>query len=127
MNRAERGRIGEDTCIWYLEKHGYVTLDRNVHSRYGEIDVIAENDTFLCFVEVKTRAADAVVSPVEAVDYKKQQKIVLTAQQYLQAHPMDKQPRFDVFEVILGDDGKPKQVRLLEDAFDASCLDGLYY
>ena len=71
MNRAERGRIGEDTCIWYLEKHGYAVLDRNVHSRYGEIDVIAENDTFLCFVEVKTRAADAVVSPVEAVDYKK--------------------------------------------------------
>ena len=127
MNRADRGRIGEDTCVWYLEKHGYAILDRNVHSRYGEVDVIAENDAFLCFVEVKTRAFDAVVSPAEAVDYKKQQKLVLTAQWYLQEHPTEKQPRFDVFEVILDAGGRPKQVRLLEDAFDASCIDALYY
>ena len=127
MSNAKRGRIGEDTCVWYLEKHGYTVCGRNVHSRYGEVDVIAENDAFLCFVEVKTRAADAAVSPAEAVDYKKQQKLVLTAQCYMQTHPTQKQPRFDVFEVILGDDGRPKRVRLLENAFDASCLDGLYY
>ena len=46
MRRVETGRIGEETCVWYLEKHGYTVLDRNVHARYGEIDVIAENEDF---------------------------------------------------------------------------------
>ncbi len=127
MSRAETGRIGEDTCAWYYEKHGYTVLGRNVHARYGEIDVIAENDEFLCFVEVKTRRFGAAVSPAEAVDYKKQQKLVLTAQSYLQLHPIEKQPRFDVFEVLVGEDGRPKQVRFIADAFDAACIDGLYY
>ena len=127
MSRAETGRIGEETCVWYLQRHGYTVLDRNVHARYGEIDVIAENKEYLCFVEVKTRKVGALVSPVEAVDYKKQQKLVLTAQWYLQAHPTEKQPRFDVFEVLVSEDGRPKQVRYLKDAFDGACIDGLYY
>lgn len=127
MNRSEKGKLGEDVCAWYLEKHGYSVVARNVHSRYGEVDLIAENADFVCFVEVKTRKAGAPVSPAEAVDLRKQQKLVLTAQHYLMTHETAKQPRFDVFEVLLNGEGRPEKVRLIEHAFDASCIDNLYY
>jgi putative endonuclease len=127
MNWSEKGRLGENVCAWYLEKHGYHVLARNVHSRYGEVDLIAENESFLCFVEVKARKEGSLVAPAEAVDRRKQQKLVLTAQAYLLEHETQKQPRFDVFEVLLNADGRPTRVRLLENAFDASCIDALYY
>lgn len=127
MNRKEKGKLGEDVCAWYLEKHGYTVVARNVHSRYGEVDLIAENDSYICFIEVKTRTKDALVAPAEAVDYRKQQKLVLTAQHYLTGHETQKQPRFDVFEVLLNDEDRPAKVRLIENAFDASCIDSLYY
>ena len=127
MNRSEKGKLGEDVCAWYLEKHGYTVMNRNVHSRYGEVDLIAENERYICFVEVKTRKTDALVSPAEAVDRRKQQKLVLTAQHYLTTHETKKQPRFDVFEVLLNDEGRPAKVRLIENAFDTSCIDSLYY
>ena len=127
MNRSEKGKLGEDVCAWYLEKHGYTVVARNVHSRYGEVDLIAENESYICFVEVKTRKADSLVLPAEAVDYRKQQKLVMTAQYYLTAHASNKQPRFDVFEVLLNEENRPGKVRLIENAFDASCIDALYY
>lgn len=127
MNRAEKGKCGEDVCARYLEKHGFAVVGRNVHSRFGEVDVIAENDSYICFVEVKTRKQGALVSPAEAVDRRKQQKLFLTAQHYLLTHETKKQPRFDVFEVLLDDSGRPRYVRLIENAFDASCMDSLYY
>jgi len=127
MTKTEKGRLGEDVCAWYFEKHGYSIVSRNEHSRYGEVDLIAENERFLCFVEVKTRKLNALVSPAEAVDKRKQQKLVLTAQTYLARHACAKQPRFDVFEVLLNESDKPVKVRLIENAFDASCIDSLYY
>lgn len=127
MTRGETGRLGEELCARYLEKNGYAVIARNFHARYGEIDVIAETDAEICFLEVKTRKMNAMVSPVEAVDLRKQQKLVLTAQVYMQQHPCSKQPRFDVFEVLTGTDGKPTHQRHLSNAFDASCIDGLYY
>ncbi len=127
MNRAEKGKLGEDVCAWYMNKHGYAVIARNVHSRFGEVDLIAENENEICFVEVKTRTEDALVSPAEAVDRRKQQKLVLTAQHFLLTHETAKQPRFDVFEVLLGGDGRPVKVRLIRNAFDVSCVDDLYY
>ena len=127
MTRGETGRLGEEVCVRYLEKHGYTVVARNFHARCGEVDVIAETADELCFVEMKTRKENAMVSPVQAVGFRKQQKLVLTAQVYLQQYPSKKQPRFDVFEVLTDPAGKPLRVRHLPGAFDASCIDGLYY
>lgn len=121
---AEAGKRGEDIAAALYEKHGYTVTGRNVHARCGEIDVIAENEDTLVFAEVKTRAPSALGLPCEAVDLKKQQKIVQTALRYLQEHRIEKQPRFDVVEVYLVPDAVPK-VRCIPAAFDASCLDSL--
>ncbi len=94
----ESGRIGEDYTAGWLQRNGYAILDRNYHSRYGEIDIIASDGKYIIFVEVKTRAAGAKGSPLEAVTKGKRQKIIRTALLYLAEHPeLERlQCRFDV-------------------------------
>lgn len=110
------GNLGEDFAENYFKKQGFTT-QRNYHSRYGEIDLIAQNDEYILFVEVKTRKAGTIVSPVEAVDYRKQQKIILTAQDYLMKSGNEKQPRFDIFEAWQTD-GRIYKFNHIPSAFD---------
>ena len=79
-------------------------MERNWHSRYGEIDIIAENEEYLLFVEVKTRRAGSMVPGELAVTPQKQQKLRLTAESYLLEYPTDRQPRFDVAALIVEGD-----------------------
>lgn len=95
------GKAGEDYTTQWLENQGFRTIARNYHSRYGEIDIIAENDEYIVFVEVKTRQDGAMVSALEAVTREKQRKILLTAQTFLSERPSALQPRFDVSAVTV--------------------------
>ena len=120
--RAQTGQRGEDLAAAFYEKHGFSVTKRNYCAHCGEIDLIAENDDTLVFAEVKTRTPSSHGTAREAVDIPKQQKIVRTAQCYLQEHETQKQPRFDVIEVYLAEEMTPK-LRCLAAAFDAACLD----
>ncbi len=95
------GKAGEEYTAQWLETQGYIIKARNYHSRYGEIDIIAENHEYIVFVEVKTRRSGAMVSPLEAVTREKQKKILLTAQTYLLKSSSALQPRFDVSAVTV--------------------------
>ena len=99
MNQRDTGRLGEQLAAEILERKGYTVVARNVHSIYGEVDLIATGDGYICFIEVRTRRQGAVVSPEESITPAKRRKIILTALLYLQNHPYDLQPRFDVFSV----------------------------
>lgn len=85
MADMQAGKAGEDFAAEYFEKLGYKIAARNFHSRFGEIDVVAESTEFLVFAEVKTRKSDRYARACEAVDLKKQRKIALTAMQYISA------------------------------------------
>src|SRR3954471_11045996 len=61
--RAETGRRGEELAASHLRRRGFAILDRNVRSRYGEIDLIACDGHVLAFVEVKTTRAKRSVPP----------------------------------------------------------------
>ena len=61
------GAFGEEWVARYLQKKGWEILERNYHSRYGEIDMIAVDGPYIVFVEVKTRSADSIAGPLEAV------------------------------------------------------------
>ena len=104
MEISEKGKKGEDFACEYLRKLGYEIIDRNWHSRYGEIDIIARKDEYIVFVEVKTRQYNAIVSGAMAVNYRKQKKIVLTSALYLLDVEEELQPRYDVIEVRLSGD-----------------------
>lgn len=119
MNRKETGRRGEDEAARMFESKGYVITARNYRTRLGEIDVIVQNGRFLVFAEVKTRARGFLVSPREAVDRRKQLRVISAAEQFLCENPSALQPRFDVVEVVTdgGEVFRAVEVRHIENAF----------
>lgn len=125
MEKGITGKKGEDFAAEYYRKLGYTVSAMNYHSRYGEIDVIAENDFQIVFCEVKTRSCSTRTSPCEAVDLKKQQKLTLTAFKYLENRGSDKMSRFDVFEVWINE-GRIYKFNNIENAFGAVDFSGRY-
>ncbi len=105
MNHRKFGSEGETLAAAYLEKKGYTITARNVYIGGGEIDLIAETDDAVVFVEVKTRTLGKSIAnygpPAAAVTAKKKQTLLRTAAHYLHEHPTEKQPRIDVVEVYV--------------------------
>ena len=93
------GAAGEQKAAEHLEALGFRVIERNFRRPYGEIDLIAEDGTFLVFAEVKTRKNRRFAAAAEAVGPDKRRKILKTARGYLAAHNTRLQPRFDVIEV----------------------------
>jgi len=94
------GQEGEDLAAEHLEKTGYRILFRNWKWGKHEIDIIAENNDFIIFAEVKTRSDDFQMHPVTAVNREKRNSIIRAADGYLQKFKIDKEGRFDVITVI---------------------------
>lgn len=98
---------GEDVAAKFLEENGYTVIERNYRAGHQEIDIIAQDDCFLIFVEVKTRSClvpeqMAYGRPAKAVSATKQKNIVAAARRYLKQHSENTlQPRLDVIEVYL--------------------------
>lgn len=113
------GRWGESLVADYLRRNGYEVVAAGWRCRFGEIDLIARNRSFLIFVEVKLRKNASFAQAREFVDQRKQQKLVTTAQLYLAQHPTELQPRFDVAEVYApqGTDTEHPEIIYLENAF----------
>ena len=114
------GKIGEDYTAAMLEKRGWTVLERNYHSRYGEIDIIARDGQYIVFVEVKTRRVAGLDHPLAAVTRSKQQKLMKTALLYLSEHPEAQQYdcRFDVAGLTTDSAGKVLHVDYIENAFE---------
>lgn len=111
-----RGEWGEAQAAAVLMEKGYHIVARNFRTRFGELDIVAEKDGFLVFVEVKTRKNDRFAQAREAVGACKQAKLRTAAELWLQAHPTRLQPRFDVVEVY-GVPGGKARVFQIENAF----------
>lgn len=113
------GRWGEGLAADYLRQRGYQILASGWRCRYGEIDLIAADETYLCFVEVKLRRSDAYGRAGEFVDWRKREKLRSTAQMYLTEHPTQLQPRFDVVEIYApqGLRTQKPEIALWENAF----------
>lgn len=94
----EIGKKYEAQAAEFLEKQGYLILERNFQCRQGEIDLIGKEGEYLCFIEVKYRKSANYGTPLEAVTKAKQRKISKTALYYLakKGYPEDTPCRFDV-------------------------------
>ena len=79
---SDLGRFAEDFSVHFLQDKGYKIIDRNFRSRFGEIDIIAEESGCLVFVEVKARWSQKFGTPEEAVTPQKLYKIRKTAEYY---------------------------------------------
>ncbi len=97
------GRVGEKRAVEFLKKKGFKILKTNYKTVLGEIDIIAQDNEVIVFIEVKTRTSDVFGAPAEAVDKKKQEKYYKTATYYLQKEKkLDSECRFDVIEIENG-------------------------
>jgi putative endonuclease len=102
MDHIRIGEVGENLAAAYLLQHGYSILARRYRTKTGEIDIVAGKDACLVFVEVKTRRSVYWGRPAEAVTWHKQQKIMRTAQWYLQeTGTIERECRFDVIEILI--------------------------
>lgn len=113
-NHRATGTYYEKEAANYLEEQGYEILTMNYRCRLGEIDIIAKDEEYLVFVEVKYRKSGAGGSPEEAVNYKKQHTISRVASYYLMKEygMMDVCCRFDVVAILDG------EIRLIRNAFE---------
>lgn len=103
---VELGRRGEAIAARYLAGRGFRILQHRFRTRGGEIDLVAEEGETLAFIEVKTRSSAACGSPAEAVDRRKQARLVRAATVYLaRTGRHDDACRFDVVEVWDDPDG----------------------
>ena len=120
MNIGVTGKSGEDRVVSFLRKQGWGVVKRNYQCRFGEIDIIAEKEKYIVFVEVKTRKENSIIPASDAVDLVKQKKIMLTAQDYMRKTDTHLQPRFDVAEVTVKerkDGSKGYCLKYTENAF----------
>lgn len=114
QNKRETGKVYEDMAARYLIKQGYRILEQNYRTKQGEIDIVAESDGILVFVEVKHRKDTACGYPEEAVTPAKQKTICRAALKYIGSnHQFSGSPvRFDVIAIM--DD----EIRHIVNAFD---------
>ncbi len=114
-----KGNYGERLVASAMEDRGWTILERNFHSRFGEIDLIARGAEYIVFVEVKLRKSRRFAEAREFVTRDKQRKLKATAEWYLSTHPSRLQPRFDVAEVYAPDGAKTEQpdIRYYQNAF----------
>ncbi len=116
----EIGSSGEALAVKFLKSKKYLIHTTNYFTRYGEIDIIAEKDGVLAFIEVKSRATSKFGRPSEYVTPQKQQKIISAAEYYVYNNDIEMDMRFDVIEILTGEGtAEPKNyINHIKDAFN---------
>lgn len=115
MNKRVIGGYKEDLAAEYLIQRGYTIIDRNFSCKSGEIDIIAKDEEYLCFIEVKYRENNKYGEALESVNHKKQQKLFKCANIYILANKLAKNQnyRFDVVAI------QGENIELIKNAFGA--------
>jgi putative endonuclease len=99
-DRKTLGNFGETAAVSFLQTRGFIILETNFRTKPAEIDIIAKDNGFLCFIEVKTRRSFKKGLPRESITGSKQKKIILGASIYLhKTKQLNSRVRFDVVEV----------------------------
>lgn len=110
------GKWGEKIAVEHLVREGYAICDVNCRLGHYEIDIVAMKGDRLVFVEVKTRSDD-FVDPIDAIDRRKINRMVASANAYVRHYDMPHQVQFDIIAIV----GVPDDYKLehIPDAFYA--------
>ena len=115
MKKKAIGNKGEQIAADFISENGYKILARNWICNHKEVDIIAQKDNKIVFVEVKTRNFAFTENPSETVNFKKQKMLVEAANSYISRYNIDLEARFDVVIVVLKNSGQ--EVCVIENAF----------
>lgn len=113
--RSSKGRAGEQLAEHHLKQKGLTFIEKNFHSRHGEIDLIMQHHDALVFIEVRYRKNMDFGGAVASITPKKQNKIRKTALYYMQTRGREFNARFDVV-AITGDDSN-LNIEWIQNAF----------
>jgi putative endonuclease len=120
FERQQLGIVGEDLAARELASRGYAILERRYRTRYGEIDIVAEDGDTLVFVEVRARATAEFGHAAESVTDAKKRRVTAMAVDYLARHHVTNRPcRFDVVAIDSALSEQPA-ITVYPAAFDAT-------
>lgn len=102
-DKIKTGNKGETLAAEFLEQKGFTILERNFRFNHGEIDLIAQRENWVLFIEVKTRSSSLYGEPEEFVDNRKINKIFEAAEEWIFSTDWKGHIRFDIVSVKLGD------------------------
>ncbi|TPE45412.1 YraN family protein [Pontibacter mangrovi] len=108
------GQTGEQLAAAYLQQQGFVILRQNYRYKRAEVDIIAQKDRLLVFVEVKTRSTDRYGYPEDAVNARKEALLLSAAEEFILQEEWPHEVRFDIISVTLT---SPPAIHHIEDAF----------
>ena len=118
MSSQNAGFNAEQVALEFLLAKGLKLLAQNYHCRFGEIDLIMQDGAYLVFVEVRKRTNTRFGSAAESITPQKQQKIMLTAQHFLQTNQANfKQTPPCRFDVMLIENKQLSDINWLQNAF----------
>ena len=95
------GKKGEALAVDFLTAKGFKILAKNWRFRKAEVDIIANENNTIVFIEVKTRSYDTVAKPHEAVTRKKEKLLIEAAEAYMEKMNLNHELRFDLVAIIL--------------------------
>ncbi|MBR1851328.1 MAG: YraN family protein [Bacteroidales bacterium] len=110
------GNDGEQQASLYLQRLGYIVVERNYRYGKNEVDIVAMDGDELVIVEVKTRS-NPIAPPESAVDHQKRQRLIKVANHYVVSHKWLGATRFDIVTVVLSSDGS-SETSLIRNAFN---------
>lgn len=117
MNKTEIGKEKERQAVEFLKNKGYLILNRNFRTRFGEVDIVAKDGDTVVFVEVRSKRCVDLGSPEESIGIKKREKLGKVALQFLAGYTDEYSAvRFDVIAVV-GD-----EIRHIKNAFWVDCV-----
>ena len=109
-NKVELGRKGEEIAAVYLQEKEYKILKRNYMIGHSDIDILAKNNEFLVFVEVRTKSNGARGMPEDTLTKKKLRRMKNTAELYIAFNHYDGLARLDAVCIILDNSDKVKHL-----------------
>ena len=120
-SRSDLGDFGERVAAAHLESKGYRILATKFRVREGEVDIVAERDGVVAFVEVKTRRGDAMGPAIEAVDARKAQRLLLAAEAFGMRHEaLPAARRIDLIAIDLDARGRVVSLQHIESAVEGT-------
>jgi putative endonuclease len=112
----DTGKTGEELAIAWLQHQGFIILLRNWRFKRYEMDIIAEKNKVLHFIEVKTRRGNAFGYPEEIVDRRKIRRMLRTGAAFQYQHPQWKEVQYDILSITLVQH-QPPEYYFIEDVY----------
>jgi len=100
-DKQEFGRRGEAIALAFYKDNGYTILEQNWQSNHLEVDIIAKNEEYIIFCEVKARSGAALIEPQASVTPQKQRNLIHAANHYVLKHRIALEVRFDIVAITL--------------------------